>query len=456
LLSKSLSWYTNKQLLIVLFLLFVTTSLTSLLIPPLQSPDEPNHLKRAYLLSKGEIFLDSKDGITGGMIDEGLIDFEHSFSYLPFNEKVRVNPIQVADSKKIYWANQKVFSGLPNTAAYFPISYLPQAIGLAIGESTKLSISNTYYLCRIICLLFTLTAIYFSSRLFPIPALAFSCLLIPMSIFQLGSASLDSFTYGLCFLIAALFCRVCQSDKDLDTPLLYVLALCLLAVTTTRINFLTLTLLPLYIYFYKGKKIVIALAFTTFLLTLSWSLYALSHIEGLQTIRQLSTIQIIHYYLSHPMELIKVFFNTFTKWGLVRGYWETYIGRLGWLDTRIPDLGGGIYVLFFLGMAYLANITKINPTVLLAQKYRLFFLANLFIGFAALFAILLFAWTQHPAKIIEGIQGRYFTPFVIFISYAMFDNIPNQHLIKKIRLILSATFFISMILTIFALYNRYW
>ena len=276
-----------------------------------------------------------------------------------------------------------------------------------------------------------------------------------MSIFQLGSASLDSITYGICFLISALFCRACQSDKDITTPMLYLFALCLLAIATTRINFLTLTLIPLSVYLYKGKKVAMGLAITAFLLALAWTLYALSHIEGLQTVRQLSTIQIIHYYFSHPLELVKVFLNTFTKWGSIRFYWESFIGKLGWLDTPIPDLGGVIYVFYFFSMIFLAKLTKIKNTVLLKDYQRLFFLINLILGFFALFAILLFSWTQHPAKTVDGIQGRYFTPFVIFTAYAVFGDIGKKSSIKKIRLTLLAILSTSIVVTSMALYGRY-
>ena len=40
-----------------LLLLIVVVLPISFLVPPFQSPDEFNHIKRAYLLSKGDVFL---------------------------------------------------------------------------------------------------------------------------------------------------------------------------------------------------------------------------------------------------------------------------------------------------------------------------------------------------------------------------------------------------------------
>ena len=43
--------------IIVWVFAFLTASALSYLIPPMQSPDEMSHVERAYLLSKGHIFL---------------------------------------------------------------------------------------------------------------------------------------------------------------------------------------------------------------------------------------------------------------------------------------------------------------------------------------------------------------------------------------------------------------
>jgi hypothetical protein len=75
-------WYSKRQIKIGLLLLFFFVVCISCFIPPLQSPDEPAHLSRAYLLSKGEIFLGVSDGVTGGKVDSGLLKYLDSFTYI--------------------------------------------------------------------------------------------------------------------------------------------------------------------------------------------------------------------------------------------------------------------------------------------------------------------------------------------------------------------------------------
>src|SRR5690349_6541565 len=65
-------WYSKKQALLLIVSLFVLARLFGSLVPPLQSPDEFNHLKRAYLLSQGEILATTVGDVTGGNVDTGL------------------------------------------------------------------------------------------------------------------------------------------------------------------------------------------------------------------------------------------------------------------------------------------------------------------------------------------------------------------------------------------------
>lgn len=449
-------WYSQQQLFFFFLVFFCVVSVISLWIPPLQSPDEPNHLKRAYLLSKGEIFLKTRDGVTGGEVDEGLLQFENSFLYLPFKTQTKVSDSQFEDSKKIAWQGINAFSALPNTAVYFPMSYIPQAIGLSVGQTFDLSIYQSYMLCRILSLFLALTLIYLSTIFYPIPPLALASLMVPMSLFQFGSASLDPISYGLCFLIAAMYLRVCAVNSQLSSWLLVIFGLSILAFITTRINFVVLALIPLAIYWRYKQKSGLFLAFTLFILAITWSLYGLITVKGVQVGRSLTTIEIIQYYLNEPVRLIEVLLNTFSKWGLMRQYWEQFVGKLGWLDTTIIDLGGVTYVIYFLVFVYIAYLTRTPFALLKKNYYRLFYDAILVLCWFALFIILLFAWTKHPTNSIDGIQGRYFTPFVILAAYANFDRTLDAKGTKKVRLALAFLFLISIPITLLALQNRYW
>ena len=92
-LSQTLSnFYENYLLAGILGALLATTLLFSNLIPPFQSPDEFEHIKRAYLLSTGDIVLKTYGAeSSGGQINVGLLSYIKHFqleNYFQFNSNV--------------------------------------------------------------------------------------------------------------------------------------------------------------------------------------------------------------------------------------------------------------------------------------------------------------------------------------------------------------------------------
>lgn len=79
----------------LLFVAFVLGCMLALIIPPLKSADELDHVKRAYFLSQGQVLLHTQSctgesavcrkgrSMSGGMIDVGLLD------YLRLNDPTR-------------------------------------------------------------------------------------------------------------------------------------------------------------------------------------------------------------------------------------------------------------------------------------------------------------------------------------------------------------------------------
>jgi hypothetical protein len=77
-------WYSKQSIMVLVAILFLIVQSISYLTPPFQSPDEFHHLDRAYLLSKGGVFLESSNKVTGGDIDTGLLDYMNNFGGLRF------------------------------------------------------------------------------------------------------------------------------------------------------------------------------------------------------------------------------------------------------------------------------------------------------------------------------------------------------------------------------------
>lgn len=131
-----------------------------MIIPPLQSPDEPAHITQAAVISHGSFFGMSVDNTTlGGHIDAQFQSYFNLYESLRGNSK-QLSPALRADGNALLHSGQTGFAATPATAFYLPIIYLPQALGLTIGRRANLSIDTTIRLARAFALLAS-SAIFF-------------------------------------------------------------------------------------------------------------------------------------------------------------------------------------------------------------------------------------------------------------------------------------------------------
>lgn len=388
------------------------------MIPPFQSPDEFAHVKRAYLLSKGEVFLRARDGTTGGDIDTGLLAYMNVFERFPFQYDKKLTDAENRSSKRIVWSEKRQFSGLSNTAVYFPVLYLPQAMAITFGERIGLSVRHTYYFARVLSLAATLGLLWAALLTYPTPLIVIALFAIPMTMFQLGCASLDAITFGMCALTAALFKRGSDVGYSFDARMHLTLFICVLFLATARINLIALTLLPAVLYPMRGSRSYLISSATSLGLSFAWIVFALITVKGMPS-RELSTIEVANYYLTHPGSLLRIFLNTLGDAEILKSYWAMFIGVLGWLDTPLDSY---VYVLFGLLLFILSVVSLRYDKISLFNAGSLSLSCAALVSLAFLFLIELLTWTSYPAKVIDGIQGRYFTPILILLGYSMFGR----------------------------------
>lgn len=120
-------------------------------MPPLQSPDERDHLKRAYWLARGELFLKTPPGqASGGFVDSGLENYIDYLARYEGHAERKITYNNVEDISRFQWTPSQTFTVAPGTGYYFPIIYTPQAIGLLAGKGMDLSIDSSYRLARLL------------------------------------------------------------------------------------------------------------------------------------------------------------------------------------------------------------------------------------------------------------------------------------------------------------------
>lgn len=399
--------------------LFLVCFFLSILIPPLQSPDESSHLERIYLLSKGQLMLETPEGSSsGGMIDSGLRNYLRAFSALSGKPDQKVSQEQLDEASNLRWSGTKEFDTPTGTGYYFPIIYLPQAVGLTLGEALGWTVDASYKTARFFVLFTSSLILAWAFKIYRPPIIVAALLVLPMSLFQFSSATIDGISTALFILAISCFSRIALDKQHAKKYLIYVLIGCVLIVTSSRAHAMPLFILVFASYFYTKDKKALAtgLACTVFVLT--WLLISIKLTTNITMQGAPSASAIASYYIKQPFELAKVLYRTFSDPTLQVFYRESFVGILGWLDSKLPlPTYQAIYVLIT-AISVLSICTKLIKH---ANVYRALLIACGIASIVLTFVALLIQWNslQHPAEIIQGVQGRYLLIPALLFAYSI-------------------------------------
>jgi uncharacterized membrane protein len=185
-------------------------------VPPFQSPDEFEHIKRAYLLTTGDIILKTEGNqSSGGQINSGLLEYFRGYEKYPFNPEQKITIEATRQAQEIQWSQISSFSPVYNISSNFPGLYLPQATGLWIGKSFNFSVANSYNIARLLVVLTSCGLIFASCLLFAPSPLVFAIICMPMSLYQFASPSLDGIATATFILIISIFFYTVLNKKIL-------------------------------------------------------------------------------------------------------------------------------------------------------------------------------------------------------------------------------------------------
>ncbi len=435
-------------------LVFLACFLLSAIIPPFQSPDEFDHVKRAYFLTRGQVILDTPTGkSSGGMMDTGLAAYMNAYGRLPFDPDRKLSAAELDEANNIRWTGDQEFSPTPGTGYYFPLIYVPQATGLIIGEMLGLSVNGSYRLARFVVLASASLILSIAFMIHRPSPLAAALLVLPMSFFQLSSASLDGISTAGAILIISVFMRM-AIDKELTKPwLLYVLTASVIVVVSCRIHLLPLVLLIFGTVFFTRRKSGLIAGGIASISIMLWLTVAFKTTIDIRVVTGFPVSGIIQHYLLNPLSFVRVLLATLADEELLRFYGQSFLGIIGWLDAPFPeDVYTGLYALVVLTALFSTSFKHIEeewPARLLLVCCALG--ASLLVFFA-----LLVSWSVHPASIIKGVQGRYFMVPALLVAYALEGGSRAESRLFIGPLLLAALFLFSAFNTTSLLLMRYY
>lgn len=435
--DKPFDFYNNYQRSIFLILvLFGVGMFFSSLIPPFQSPDEEDHLKRAYFLSQGRIAMETPSGqSTGGLIDAGLSEFIANYRPIAGNQQKKLTLDVQQKAGAIQWSGKEQFVPCPGVNYYFPLIYAPQAAGLFVGRMLDLTVSQSYYLARYTALLSSLIVIFIGFFIRKPSVFNIAILVMPLVLFQLVSTSQDGFAMALVILAGSLFLSISSSKNEFKKSHFYSMCGVILLLSTSRINLVPMLIMPFaasYLVSKPLKNYLISAAVTV--LSFVWILYALATTVDNRIEKGDSTVDILTYYLKDPIAFIEVLVNTLQNDQTINFYVASFIGVLGWLDTSIGDT----YIVLILCSLIVIFLLSISIRSLKKELYSrgiLFLVA--FTSILLTFFLLLITWNKHPAEIIQGVQGRYFWASVILLGLSVTNVMDNFSRLRKAVIIVA-------------------
>ena len=224
-------------------LALLSTLFMILFVPPFLVSDEDGHSRRAYSIAHGDWLAHRTPQGIGAQVDTSLTQSATDFVLTQAHEEAlyktagsrpdgRMPLSFLTDQQTVGWSHHSAFIAFPNTAAYPPTLYLPQALGWRVTEALDLSIVHSLMGVRLFTALCSIAIGWFALRIGRMNAwLLAAYLLLPTVMGLAASCSQDALLITFAALSAAILSRALAERRTL-LPWEWILSAILLAVIT--------------------------------------------------------------------------------------------------------------------------------------------------------------------------------------------------------------------------------
>lgn len=399
------------------------------LITPMSVPDEKTHYERSLQLSNRILFRE------GNEVEKTYLDYAGFYGHRNYSGSY----VKILDEFNSATKNQNEIKELNRIPKRCYLGYYtPQAIGIAIGRAFHLNMLKTFYLGRFTNLLFYTLCIYLAVRKTPVHKILFGILAsMPIFMQQASSYSYDGFVFGLSFVVAAYLLKWFFVDETITGPELIVAFLANQLLAPAKFVYTIFTFLYWFIpekrFGGRVRKFIICALICYYPLKILyqeiWKNRVRVHIKrlfglavsdpsGLLLLGNNSTPlkepYTFTYVLQHPMETLQLFLYTIRY--SVKLWFYGSIGRtMSGLGLILPLRLVQSFPLLLV-ICSLRKEEYVEPVWLKA----LFIIMCIGSALMTLFGMLL-GWTSTQSEMIEGIQGRYFSPLLPYF-FPLFNN----------------------------------
>ena len=440
--------YPAAGLILGLLFLFV--------LPPLSAPDEISHYVSAYQLSSKilgmpsnapngrvllrpqDVWVEDLDGVYEYEPDEAgnlkvVLESSEGSRKLgdPLDQSVYHLIRDLAPDKQYEPGRAEALEGKMVGSMYppvttTPVAYGPQALGMALVRAMDWGTLPLLYLGRLCNLVFFVFMTWLAMKRLPFgKEVLFGTALLPMTLHLSSSFSYDVMIMGCMFYFTAVCLDLAYKKEKVEWKDVAVLALVMAAAGPCKMVYAVMMGLCLLIpvkkfggwgrWFISAACVAGAWAGAMYLVNsqviVSYATETESYVQWAGE-SGYSLSLLIH----QPVRLIKIFYQTLL-WQ-AQHYHLTMIGAyLGNLDP-VLDVPYVLMVLFTLCLLALA-LRKPGESLVLTGGKRLWVFAVCAGCGAEVMLSMLIAWTPLSSRVINGVQGRYFLPFLPVLLLAL-------------------------------------
>lgn len=411
----------NLAVVSVMLILF---ALCMIVTPPLGIPDEPTHFSATYYVAGKLMGQGTEQGVpireTGAVRGPGGVQLQEGLNFFTDTTGNETAPEGAAYAVSA--------SGVPSYC------YLPGAVGVLLARLLHLPWQWIIVLGRLTNGMFAVLITLLAVRLLPSARYAIlGYSMLPSCIWLYDSFSYDVWSLSLTMLFVVLILRLREQDRDVRLLDLVLPAVILVLFAPIKYVYVVLGLAVLLIPRRHWKKRLVLPILGIFLAVAA----AMLLLRGREFIGLLTTGQrdtrsnayvngleayTIGYVVRHPLNTLLVFLNTLiTKT-------QSFADRMvsGELYTTLPVL------IMVCGIVLVGLIFACGMRGMHFRKRERAYAAVIFIlGCAAVYAAFLFVYSGIPASgigVIDGMQGRYFLPFLPMLFVVLHSDRMTQRL----------------------------
>jgi uncharacterized membrane protein len=447
----------NEKLIIIVITFFLGLILT-IFIPPFSKPDEPVHFLKTVEVSHGKIFCKNGDRFNENYDHSYLFDSakKYGLASSPYTIPPSLFKVSIFNKQNNYYKESITkYCNIPS------VGYLFLALGYKFGTLINLHPLITFYLGRLINFLviyLVLAFIAYKSKeyfwIFFIP------LTLPQTLHQISSYSYDSVLILFCFISLYLF----LSKPSTFNGIFYFLSILISLITkyfayTPFCLFLSIAYIVKnkILFFNKKRKIDNVKNFILFSLIGLIIVFYL-YLKFKPLFFENSNL-IFNSIISPSIQLKIMFDNPHLIFNLpLKSLWEkqiffikSTIGNLEWLDFQLYWIIYFIYFAIFLVLIY--SFSNKKDFIKLPSFILILFVLLIIFQTYALFIIMYLTWTPLGSEFVEGVQGRYFIPYLPIIIITLISLVKY---LEKFKLLKIITFMLISITIIINIYKRHY